>query len=211
MAILEDGPNGGFRGKVGSVYGYNLKGQWIIRGARRKSNKPPTEAQRLHRQKMKAVGQFCAENKAVFDFGYELKKEKGSKYGAFQLAQKHVFNDVLAFDAAYNPVVSFENLNVFVGDLTPPEGAKVSVNDGRICLEWTPNPTYDDEIYKLNLACVSLKDFCSLKLAIASARDGQCVVDIPVELNQKAEYHVYIGYWDTYRGAFSNSAYCGII
>jgi hypothetical protein len=44
MAILEDGPNGGFRGKVGSVYGYNLNGKCVIRGARKKSTKPPTAA-----------------------------------------------------------------------------------------------------------------------------------------------------------------------
>ena len=211
MAIIEDGPNGGFRGKVGSIYGYNRMGQWIIRGARRKNSKPPTEAQRLHRQKMKAIGKFCAENKAVFDFGYGLKKENGSKYGAFQLAQKHVFNDVLAFDADHNPVVNFENLNVFVGDLIPPTGTKVSLNEGRIFLEWIPNPAYDDEIYKLNLAFVSLNDFCSLKPAVASAKDGQCFVNVPVELNQKADYHVYIGFWDTYHGAFSNSTYCGVI
>ncbi|MNT38773.1 hypothetical protein D3C72_1749820 [compost metagenome] len=85
------------------------------------------------------------------------------------------------------------------------------MNEGRIFLEWIPSPAYDDEIYKLNLACVSLNDFCSLKLAVASARDGQCFVNMPVELNQKAEYHVYIGVWDTFRRALSNSVYCGVI
>jgi len=211
MAILEDGPNGGFRGKVGSVYGYNLKGQWIIRGARRKSNKPPTEAQRLHRQKLKLVGEFCGENKPVFDFGYRFKKDKESKYGAFQLAQKHVFNEAVAFDADNNPVVNFENLKVFAGLLLSPRSAKVSFNDGRIDLEWIPNPAYDDEIYKLNLAFVSLKDLSSLKLAIANAADGQCSVEIPTELDQKAEYHVYIGFWNTFHNEISDSTYCGVL
>lgn len=211
MAILEDGPNGGFRGKVGSVYGYNLKGQWIIRGARRKSNKPPTEAQRLHRQKLKLVGKFCGENKPVFDFGYRFKKDGESKYGAFQLAQKHVFNEVVAFDADINPVVNFEDLKVFVGELQSPNNAKLSFNDGRINLEWIPNPAYSDEIYKLNLAFVSLQDLGLLKLAIANVVDGKCSVEIPEVLNAKAEYHIYIGFWDTYRGQLSNSVYCGII
>jgi len=211
MAILEDGPNGGFRGKVGSVYGYNLKGQWIIRGARRKSNKPPTAAQWLHRQKLKLVGKFCGENKPVFDFGYRFKKDKESKYGAFQLAQKHVFNEVVTFDADNNPLVNFENLKVFTGELLSPKSAKVSFNDSRIDLEWIPNPAYNDEIYKLNLAFVSLKDLCSLKLAIANAADGQCSMEIPAELNKKAEYHVYIGFWNTFYNEISDSSYCGLL
>jgi len=211
MGILQDGPNGGFRGKVGSVYGYNLKGQWIIRGARRKSNKPPTEAQRLHRQKLKLVGEFCRENKPVFDFGYRLKKDNETKYGVFQLAQKHVFNDVVTIDADNNPVVNFENLKVFAGELISPEHAKVSLNDGRIDLVWIPNPAYNDEIYKLNLAFVSLRDLSSLKLAIANAADGQCSVEIPAELNKKAEYHVYIGFWNTFHNEISDSVYCGLL
>lgn len=211
MAILEDGPNGGFRGKVGSVYGYNLKGQWIIRGARRKSNKPPTEGQRLHRQKLKLVGEFCRENKPVFDFGYRLKKDKESRYGAFQLAQKHVFNEVVAFDADNNPVVNFGNLKVFAGELLSPKHAKVSLNNGLIDLEWTPNSAYNDEIYKLNLAFVSLRDLSSLKLAIANAADGHCSMEVPIELNLNAEYHVYIGFWNTFYNEISDSTYCGLL
>lgn len=36
MAIQKDGPNGAFIGKVGSVFGYVMNGQNIIRGARKK-------------------------------------------------------------------------------------------------------------------------------------------------------------------------------
>lgn len=211
MAILQDGPNGGFRGKVGSVYGYYLNGKCIIRGARRKSTKPPTAAQLLHRRKTKLSSEFCALIKPVITFGYQFEAAKHPKCGAFQLAQKTVFNEVLSVDVDNNPFIRLENLRVFVGDLMPPADARAYLEGDSVKLSWTPNPQYKDSIYKVNLAWVSLDDHGDLEMAVADAAQGECTVKIPALTNSHRNYHIYIGFWDTFHGAFSDSAYCGPI
>jgi hypothetical protein len=211
MGILQDGPNGGFRGKVGSVYGYNRNGVWILRGARRKSTKPPTEAQLLHRQKTKLNGRFCAWIKPIVDFGYKFEAAKETKRGAFQLAQQHVFNNAIELDAANKPFINLEKLQVFAGGLMAPIGAEAYLQGHQLKLSWMPNPNYKDSVFKLNLALVSLDRAGDLKMAIADAGQGECIVDIPLFENEKFDYHVYIGFWDTYHGAISNSTYCGVI
>lgn len=39
MALLNDGINGGFTGKAGSIIGYQLNGKWIIKGLPKLSKK----------------------------------------------------------------------------------------------------------------------------------------------------------------------------
>lgn len=55
MAVLRNGPNGGFSGKVGSVVGYKWKGLDVIRGLPRKSHKPRSEARLANEQAMKLI------------------------------------------------------------------------------------------------------------------------------------------------------------
>lgn len=211
MAILEDGPNGGFRGKVGSVYGYNLKGKWIIRGARRKSTKAPTAAQLLHREKMKLNGKFCRWIRPIFTFGYQYEAAKDVNIGAFQLGQKHVFNHAIDLDANGKPYINMEKLQVFTGELVAPMGVHAQLENTVLKLSWIPDPRYTGSTYKLNLALVSQDNQADLKVGIADAAQGECSIQMPIFEGEKFDYHVYIGIWDTYKKAFSNSVYCGII
>ncbi|MDF2517859.1 MAG: hypothetical protein K0R59_3155 [Sphingobacterium sp.] len=211
MAILEDGPNGGFRGKVGSVYGYKLNGEWVIRGVRTPSTKPPTAAQLLHREKMKINGEFCQRIKPILTFGYQFEAAKDLRRGAFQLGQKHVINSVIELDAASKPYLNMEKLQVFVGELMPPTGIEVRLENDILKLSWIPNPKYYDSIYKLNLALINPNKHMDFKMGVADAAQGECSIEIPVFKREKFDYHVYIGFWDMYKGTLSNSVYCGII
>ena len=211
MAILEDCPNGGFRGKVGSVYGYNLNGKWVIRGSRRKSSKPPTHAQLTHREKMKLAGKFCGWIKPIVNFGYQFEESKKSGLGKFQLAQQQILKNAIDLDVENRPVINMEKVQVFVGELMSPEGVEARWEDDLLKLHWIPNPKYRDSTFKLNLALVSLDREGDLKMAIADAWQGECTVEIPRFKMDKFDYHVYIGFWDTYQGVLSNSTYCGVI
>lgn len=55
MARLKKGLLHGFTGAIGSIEGYELKGQYILRSRRSPSNKPPTIKQLASRQKMRLV------------------------------------------------------------------------------------------------------------------------------------------------------------
>jgi hypothetical protein len=60
MAILANGPNGGFSGKAGSVVGYHLYGKWVIRGLPRPSrkNKIGSPSQKLYRSRFSKMQTF---------------------------------------------------------------------------------------------------------------------------------------------------------
>lgn len=62
MAILNDGINGGFTGKAGSVIGYQLNGKWIIKGLPRLSrkNKKGTVEQNACRNKFTLMQMFLS-------------------------------------------------------------------------------------------------------------------------------------------------------
>lgn len=211
MAILQNGPNGPITGKFGSVSAYLLNGQNIVRGPKRKRTSPPSESELLNRKKQKIAGRFAGDNKAIFDFGYQFMAEKGSRIGAFQLAQRHIFKDAMELDTENNPFVNPEKLIVFAGQLTPLPSCEVSLQGDTIDLKWTSNGQYDDNIYKLNLALLGLYGESHLQTSIAEVKQGACTIQFDGISRKNCDYHVYVCIWDTYKGAFSNSTYCGVI
>lgn len=160
---------------------------------------------------VKLNSEFCRWIKPIIDFGYQFEETKKPGQGKFQLAQKYMLKNAIDMDDTNKPFINLEKVRVFTGELMPPEGVQAHWEDGLLKLSWIPNPKYKDSMFKLNLALVSLDRECDLKMALVDAAHGECTVDIPTFRKDKFEYHVYVGYWDTYRGALSNSAYCGVI
>jgi len=211
MAILQNGPNGPITGKFGSVSAYMLNGQNIVRGPKRKRTSPPSESELLNRKKQKVAGIFARDNSRLLDFGYQFLAKKGSRIGAFQLAQRHIFKEAMELDSENNPFVNPEKLVVFVGQLTPLTNCEVSFDGDRIDLKWIPNSQYENNIYKINLALVGLEGESDLMTSIAEVRQGACSLQFDKISRKNCDYHVYVGIWDTLNGDFSNSTYCGVI
>ena len=211
MAILQNGPNGPITGKFGSVSTYILNGQNIVRGPKRKRTSPPSESELLNRKKQKVAGRFAGDNRGILDFGYKFLAKKGSRIGAFQLAQRHIFKEALELDSEKNPFVNPEKLIVFAGQLTPLTSCEVSLHGDTIDLKWTPNDQYDASTYKINLALVGLYGESHLRTSIAEVRQGACTLQFDGISRKNHDYHIYVGIWDTLYGDFSNSIYCGVI
>ncbi|GAA4170095.1 hypothetical protein [Sphingobacterium ginsenosidimutans] len=211
MAILQNGPNGPITGKFGSVSAYMLNGQNVVRGLSKKRTSPPSEAELLNREKQKVAGLFARDNKAILNFGYQYMSEMGRRIGAFQLAQRHIFKEAMELDLENNPFVNPEKLIVFAGQLTPLTNCEVSLHGDTIDLKWTSNGQYDDNIYKLNLALLGLYGESHLRTSIAEVKQGTCMLQFKGISRKNCDYHVYVCIWDTFRGIFSNSTYCGVI
>jgi len=211
MAILQNGPNGPITGKFGSVSAYILNGQNIVRGPKRKRTSPPSEAELLNRKKQKVAGRFAGDNRAIFDFGYQSLTEKGSRVGAFQLAQRHIFKEALELDSENSPFVNPEKLLVFAGQLAPLTNCQISLYGDVIDLTWTPNVLYEDNIYKINIALIGLYGESHLRTSIAEVKQGTCSLQFKGISRKNCDYHVYAGVWDTLHDSFSNSIYCGVI
>ncbi|MGJ1454519.1 hypothetical protein [Sphingobacterium multivorum] len=211
MAILQNGPNGPIVGKFGSVSAYLLNGQNIIRGGKRKRTSPPSEAELLNREKQKIAGKFAGNNKRILEFGYQSLAKKGSRVGAFQLAQSHIFKETLELDALNRPFVNPEKLFLFSGPLKPLANCQVSLNGDLIDLSWDVNDEYSSSIYKINVGLVDLEGESRLKISIANVNQGSCSLQVEGVSKKAFDYHVYVGVWDTLEDDFSNSIYCGVI
>ncbi|MDR0264682.1 MAG: hypothetical protein LBJ04_15805 [Sphingobacterium sp.] len=211
MAILQNGPNGPIVGKFGSVSAYLLNGQNIIRGGKRKRTSPPSEAELLNREKQKVAGKFAAWNKKILEFGYQSLAKKGSRVGAFQLAQRHIFKETLELDAENKPFINPENLLLFSGPLTPLANCQVSLDGDRIDLSWTVDDQYKSSIYKINLGLIGFDTESHLRTSIANVNQGSCSLQFEEISRKTGDLHVYVNIWDTLEGDFSNSIYCGVI
>ena len=211
MAIQENGPNGSFKGKVGSIYAYELNGQNIIRGARRKSTKPPSEAVLLNRQKMKVANNFIGPIGSLLKYGYRNLAPKGSRIGSFQLAQQHILKDTMEMDADCQYYVNVEKLFVFRGPLAPPVGCSVDKQGNMLHLKWGVMPFYADKIYKMNFAFFNMKNFIQLDIGVAEVNQGACTVPLIGHFDEGTPIHVYFGIWDSYHDLLSDSVYCGIV
>jgi len=211
MAILQNGPNGPIIGKFGSVSAYMLKDQNVVRGPKRKRSSPPSAAELLNRKKQQVAGKFAGHNKRLLEFGYQFLAEKGSRVGAFQLAQRHIFKEAIEIDADNNPFVNPERLLLFSGSLTPLSNCQVSINNDVIDLSWEADDQYSDSVYKINLVLLDPFNESHLRTSIASVSEGSCSVQFDWLKRKKTDFHVYVGIWDTLDGGFSNSIYCGVI
>lgn len=211
MAIQENGPNGPFRGKVGSVYGYKLNGQNIIRGARNKNRKPPTEAMLLNQQKMKVANNFIGSVKALMQYGYRHLAPKGSKIGPFQLAQQHILKETMELDADCQYYVNVEKVFIFKGLLSPPTGCSVERHGKMLHMKWIVNADYIDKMYKMSFALFNTKEFIQLDIGVAEVNQGSCTVPLIGSFDEKNPIHVYFGIWDSYLDLNSDSVYCGIV
>ncbi|UIR56198.1 DUF6266 family protein [Sphingobacterium sp. SRCM116780] len=211
MAIQKNGPNGSFKGKVGSIYGYELNGQHIIRGARVKNNNPPSEAVLMNRQKMKVANNFVKSIAPVLKYGYRHIAPKGSRIGAFQTAQRHILMETMemAVDSQY--YVNPEKVLVFRGSLYPPMGCSVEREGNFLRFNWITFPEYADKIYKMNVAFIEEDNLAQLEIGEAEVNQGTCTIALSSYMNNNKPIHVYLGIWNSYLDQLSDSVYCGVV
>jgi hypothetical protein len=92
MATYENGVNGNFKGKVGSVIGSKWKSLNYIKGiSNKKKIATPTEAQINQREKISLVGKFLRILNPVISLGFN-QKENATSYNE---ATAYVFKNAL--------------------------------------------------------------------------------------------------------------------
>ncbi|TJZ62233.1 hypothetical protein FAZ15_06935 [Sphingobacterium olei] len=212
MAIQKNGPNGAFIGKVGSVFGYVLNGQNIIRGARKPSTKQPSAAELLNREKMKVMANFLGPIYPVLRYGYKELAPKGARVGAVQLAQSHVRKECVELDDQGVPFVNPEKVLVFRGSLEPPRECEMQREGNSLHFRWRVNPVHQDSFYQLNVLIYKVDAaLVDLRIALTEASAGQCTIESSVLSTNDNPTHVYVGVVDTYKEILSDSVYLGVV
>lgn len=134
MAILRNGPNGGFSGKVGSVVGYKWKGKDVIRGLPRKNNQPRSEARLANEQAMKLIMGTLAPLKVFIRAGFRNAVES-LDMTAFNLALS--LNKKQAIKGEHpNLEIEWSKFRISQGELPGLEDVTAAWGDNGLKLSW---------------------------------------------------------------------------
>lgn len=207
MAILKEGINGPFSGKVGSIVGYQLNGQTIIRGLPSNVKGKPTELALINRGKMKAVSKFLTPLKPVIKFGYKYLAPAGSRVGPFQTAQSYHFKNAIDFDENTVPYVNPEKALMFRGDLTPLQNVEVKRENDILEFNWDKDINRNCE-GNLVIVAYPVGGFCDFSNGDAKVSDST----FRWKLDQtagKENLHIYVGVYNIFQDKLSDSVYCG--
>jgi len=138
MAVLKNGPNGGFSGKVGSVVGYRWKNLDVIRGLPRKSRKPRSEARLANEQAMKVIMDVLKPLKLLIRKGFGAAAEP-LNMSAFNLALS--YNKKNAVTGAYPDLtVDWDRLRISQGDLAGITDMQAAWTADGLSVRWSDAP-----------------------------------------------------------------------
>lgn len=206
MAIVKSGIHGPFSGKIGSVIGYELGGQTVIRTVGRR-RKPFTEQELLNQQKMKIVSQFLRPIAPIIKLGYSIVAPKGGRVGAFQMAQSYVWKNAVDIDEGGNPVINPSKVLISQGDLPPPADFHIERREGiNLCLSWS-NPK-GNRRSKVVLLLYSEGDEANLIELDVDNESESYEGEFKFLINNHANIHAYLYFGHLFYTEISNSVYC---
>ena len=208
MGIIEQGINGPFKGKAGSVIGSSWKKINYIKGLRRDKGRkrPPTSEQAIQRQKFILLNGFLTPIKRVLNVGFgQFTAKATSINAAFQYNYDRAFleaDDGLALD--------YPALKLSRGSLVT-AGAEQASWEGNEAIQVTWNPkTYgmggepDDVAYAIAYAVESGLFAANERHEVR--QQGSAVIDFREPIDHET-VHVWLFFIDNDQKRASNTVY----
>lgn len=206
MAIIKNGILGNFSGKTGTVVGYELYGQGIMRGNGEGRTAPPTEGE-LANQKTFSVSHYWVQPLTVFlRVGF---KAYAPKFEGYTAAKSYVSRNALKFNDAgayVDPALAL----VSYGDMDLAETASaVSESPNTVTFNWSGGKMeYDDRaMFVLYDIEGSVADFDT---AAVKRQAGTGVFKPDMNFSGRS-VHVYLAFVSEDRKRRSNSQYLGVV
>lgn len=210
MAILKDGINGPFSGKVGSIVGYELNGQGIIRSLPKNIKRPPSALTTLNRNRMKVVSKFLSPIKMIINFGYKNVAPIGSRIGPFQAAQSYHLKNAVDIDNNNNPFLNPEKVLIFRGNLSTPIIKAINKHENVLSISWEIDK-YPNNDYSIIAFVYSLDGDGDFYNGGTPTSKGELKWTLYSHLDSSKQVHVYIGVYDIFTGQMSDSVYAGCV
>lgn len=210
MAILNDGINGGFRGKVGSVAGYYSNGKWVIRSLPKK-NKQRSKAsanQEPYRRGFTAVQHFLRPLLPVIRVGFGI-AARSKNMSAHNAAKSYLMLNALNEDQQ----LDYAKVLLTYGDLAGAVHATVNSDDTGLHFTWANNEEDLNAVYndQVMLAVYHEADgFAHFTLSGARRQAGYELMELPKN-KQLKPYHAWISFISDDRKRIAMSTYVGII
>ena len=209
MAIAKQGINGPFSRKVGSVVGYELTGQPVMRSVGRRT-RTLTQLELLNQAKRKPVSELLGPIRPFVKFGYQREAPSGSRVGPFQLAQSHVRKNAVDVDDELIPFVNPAKVLISRGKLEPPLNGTVEREDDRLTIRWgqSGQASGADRLVLLLYDGDSFRYFREIG---AQRREGMEMLEVDLLRFMEKPVHVYAAFRNTMFDKISDSVYCGVI
>lgn len=208
MAILENGPNGGFTGKVGSVTGYYSNGKWIIRGLRKpsKKNKKGTAKQNACRNRFSLMQHFLSPLIPFLRIGFNMESRK-RMMTAHNVAKSYNMLHAQNLDGS----IDYSKVCLSYGSIIGPENPKVMVDDLGFHFSWTDNTgsDYDRANDQAMLIAYNVEKGVTYQ-ETGGAKRKKCLDLLEITNADKGDiFHVWISFISEDRQHISMSTYCG--
>ena len=209
MAKQRFGINDGYRGSVGTVIGYQWRGQWCLRARPRMVHNPRTERQQQNRQLFKAVWSFATHLR--MPLRTSLRQTAMDSHMTECNRFMHINKGSFALDGEGRLTVDYESLAISEGPVAPIGFEEPVVVGGAVTIPFEKNPLHirangDDEVYLLAL-CPDLEDH---RLSAPVYRRNKSISITLPEQWQGHEMHLY-GFVTDYAGRSSESIYIGVL
>ncbi|MGY3055611.1 hypothetical protein ACVWYG_003832 [Pedobacter sp. UYEF25] len=207
MAILKNGANGGFSGKVGSIVGYELNGQDIIRALPKKRTKKPGETEQLNRDKFALTQHWLKPLLTYLRIGF---KNYAPTYQGFVAAKSYNSKNALKENEDGNTDVDPALALLSFGSLNLPQSISMELQDDKIVVTWVTEGSDQDLDLAMLIAYVPETGEVSIDTAAAKRHTGTATLPMPHNPNEDA-VHVYIAFVAFDHSAQSNSYYLGAL
>lgn len=208
MAILRNGPNGGFSGKVGSIIGYRLNGQDIIKGFPKKRRTKPSKKEQVNRAKFAMMQAWLQPLLHFLRIGF---KNYAPTFQGFVAAKS--YNSRHAFKQDENDAWFIDPAQVLVsyGNLPLPQDIQMEVIDGEIVITWNQKSSKGGALDSVMVIVYAPKtSWIDGDFAASKRYTGKAVIQLP-DHTAGNEVHAYLAFVAYDQSAQSNSYYLGTI
>jgi hypothetical protein len=170
---------GVLKGRVGNVVYSEWKGIEVVKSAPNRGKNSWSERQIMHRQRFRAISEYCGKFRALIPMIWNLAAENGHGYNLFVKANSPAF----ALDGELTAV---EKLHFSAGNLPFPQqiAAKRQAGDpSKVEVSWTNDENLSQEYSHDELMMVAgYPDHFSAPIATGVIRKkGEAVIDLPAD------------------------------
>lgn len=208
MAKQRFGINDAYRGSVGTVIGYEWRGQWCLRAKPRFIKNPRTEAQQRNRDLFKQAVRFAGSLRPALRYGMREKALEAHMTDCNYFYHKN--KDCFALEEG-RLVVDYANLRVSDGPVAPVGFDTPTVEGREVTLAFEKNPLhmragFDDEV-RLMAICPEENE---IVMSGSVPRRGKSISIMLPAFWEGKEVHLY-GFVTDYVGRASASTYIGML
>lgn len=217
MAILDDGVNGGYSGKLGNSVGYKWRGKWVVRALPRPSKKKRSDKQLGNQAKLTMVQGLLSLGEEFIRLGF-ANAAKEQNLSPFNVAMS--YNRKNAVIGEYPTVgIDFEKFMFAQGDLKLPDDLCVSIEGNNLKITWDTSKAgttkYHDQLMFI-LVDDNLEEIFG-EVTGNERTSGEQLFDLEGGVLSEADrspsgqvtYHVYLAFISFDRKQVSDSVYHG--